>query len=494
MSVAMWSGNASRKIVKRILIEGDLELLTPTRFGNGDSAEMVDMPLLVDPLDGSSPLLTGSSIAGALRSYLRSLEQGGFKPFPNIHDDDYKRALSDERLLATVALFGGIRMDDDGEQSALIISDARGKTTGTEIRSGVTINEVTGTAEEDFLFNTQLWRAGTKFPLRFELLIYEGKDEKRLCSALAAALRGLEQAEIGLGARKSRGMGQCQVHSWSVLEYDLTTPKGLLAWLNRDRTGLRQDASITKLLSVPSVFTDQRKVFRVQATFKLDGSMLIRSTAIQREGPDYIHLHSYRNGQYTPVVSGTSLAGAMRKRALRITKALGIPDGEALVSSIFGAGARQKQKPTASRLRVAESAIQNAANYDLEPVQGRVKIDRFTGGAYPAALFHEQPLYPQSDSQLKLEISLLEPTSQQIGLLLLLLKDLCVGDLSIGGERSVGRGRLIGTHVDLSLQAHGKEEQKWSFSQSGVQLTFETGTPDSLQKYVDELCKEATNA
>ena len=49
MSVAMWSGNAARKIVKRILIEGDLELLTPTRFGNGDSAEMIDMPLLVDP-------------------------------------------------------------------------------------------------------------------------------------------------------------------------------------------------------------------------------------------------------------------------------------------------------------------------------------------------------------------------------------------------------------------------------------------------------------
>lgn len=494
MSVAMWFGNASRKIVKRILIEGDLELLTPTRFGNGDSAEMVDMPLLVDPLDGNSPLLTGSSIAGALRSYLRSLEQGGFKPFPNIHDDEYDRALSDERLLATVALFGGMRMDDDGEQSALIISDARGETTGTEIRSGVTINEVTGTAEEDFLFNAQLWRAGTKFPLRFELLISEGKDEKRLCAALAAALRGLENAEIGLGARKSRGAGKCQVHSWSVLEYDLTTCQGLMAWLNRDRTGFRQDASITKLLSAPTDFTDQRRLFRVQATFKLDGSLLIRSTAVQREGPDYIHLHSYRDGQYTPIISGTSLAGAMRKRALRITKALGMPDGEALVSSIFGAGARQKQKPTASRLHVAESAIQNVANYDQEPVQGRVKIDRFTGGAYPAALFHEQPLYPQSDSQLKLDISLLEPTSRQIGLLLLLLKDLCVGDLSIGGERSVGRGRLIGTHVDLSLQAHGKEEQKWSFNQSGVQLSFEAGTPESLQKYVDKLCKEATNA
>jgi len=493
MSVAMWSGNASRKIVKRILIEGDLELLTPTRFGNGDSAEMVDMPLLVDPSDGSSPLLTGSSIAGALRSYLRALEQGGFKPHPGIRDDD-QRALNDERMLATVALFGGIRMDDDGEQSPLIVSDSRGKTSGTEIRSGVTINETTGTAEEDFLFNTQLWRAGTTFPLRFELLIYEGKDEKRLCAALAAALQGLERGEIGLGARKSRGAGKCQVRSWRVLQYDLTTPNGLIAWLNRDRSELQKDESIAKLLAAPSTFTDQRNFLTIRASFKLEGSLLIRSTAVQREGPDYIHLHSYRNGEYAPVVSGTSIAGAMRKRALRIVKTLGIPDGESLVSGMFGAGARQKQKPTASRLRVSESTIQKAQKYDQESVQGRVKIDRFTGGAYPAALFHEQPLYPQADSELLLEFSLLEPDSRQIGLLLLLLKDLCIGDLSIGGERSVGRGRLLGSHVDISLHAHGKEEQKWSFHQSGSQLTFETGKPESLQEFVDALCKEATNA
>lgn len=65
----------SREIVDRIIIRGSLILETPTYFGAGDHDELVDIPLAVDPLEGKT-LLTGASLAGALRSYLREYEHG----------------------------------------------------------------------------------------------------------------------------------------------------------------------------------------------------------------------------------------------------------------------------------------------------------------------------------------------------------------------------------------------------------------------------------
>jgi len=58
LTLSLWSGGSSRHIIKRIVVEGDLVLETPAHFSNGDSDEVTDMPLLVDPLEGK-PLLTG---------------------------------------------------------------------------------------------------------------------------------------------------------------------------------------------------------------------------------------------------------------------------------------------------------------------------------------------------------------------------------------------------------------------------------------------------
>lgn len=70
------SGRAAREITGRTLITGRLVLETPAHFGNGDIVGVTDMPLLCDPRDGITPLLTGASIAGALRNYLREVERG----------------------------------------------------------------------------------------------------------------------------------------------------------------------------------------------------------------------------------------------------------------------------------------------------------------------------------------------------------------------------------------------------------------------------------
>ncbi|NUQ01877.1 MAG: hypothetical protein HUU35_18690, partial [Armatimonadetes bacterium] len=77
----LWQPEQSRRIRKRIVVTGQLELVTPAHLGNGDGDEQVDLPLLrettfASKLGDERPILTGASLAGALRSYLRCREQG----------------------------------------------------------------------------------------------------------------------------------------------------------------------------------------------------------------------------------------------------------------------------------------------------------------------------------------------------------------------------------------------------------------------------------
>src|SRR5262245_64089322 len=64
-----------RSLRQRIVVTGWLELTTPAHFGNGDVDELTDMPLLVDEVSGKA-LLTGASLAGALRNHLRERQWG----------------------------------------------------------------------------------------------------------------------------------------------------------------------------------------------------------------------------------------------------------------------------------------------------------------------------------------------------------------------------------------------------------------------------------
>jgi CRISPR/Cas system CSM-associated protein Csm3 (group 7 of RAMP superfamily) len=118
-------------------------------------------------------------------------------------------------------------------------------------------------------------------------------------------------------------------------------------------------------------------------------------------------------------------------------------------------------------------------------VQNRVSIDRFTGGARETALFNERPAFGGDDTELTLEVRLLNPQDHEIGLLLLLLKDLWTGDLPLGGEVGVGRGRLKGKWATLTLQRDGGT-QEWKIVANGRGLTID-GDRNELEQFVRAL-------
>jgi CRISPR/Cas system CSM-associated protein Csm3 (group 7 of RAMP superfamily) len=450
----------SREIAERVWMEGTLELLTPARFGGGDADDLLDMPLLLDAVEQRA-LLTGASIAGALRNYLRLRELG----YGEIEDEDS----------LCVALFGRAQGKEVGPHSVLMTHDALSETPArpeTELRDGVAIDPRTRTAEDKKKFDIELLAVGTRFKLRFELFLGNKENEKnRRLRALAMALQGFERGEIGLGARKRRGFGQCRiVGDWTMIRYDVRGQRSnLIAWLQRDRSGAKTGNDIATLLGVldEEAKWDKRDRFTLCATFALDGSMLIRSGSGDLNAPHMVHLHSRRNGKDVPILSGTSLAGALRARALRIINTLAPEKGWGYVERLFGVRMKQDEKKrplTASRLIVHEAEIQQP----VEPlVQSRVKIDRFTGGAYPTALFSEQPAFATGDTEVTIRLELLSPEDHAVGLLLLLLKDLWTGDLPLGGESSVGRGRLKGKSATLIYS-----DKTWSLTDNNGLLSL----------------------
>lgn len=479
-----------RYLSARLVVTGQLELTSLAHFGNGDADAWTDLPLLLDETD-SRALITGASLAGALRNHLREVEWGHECAYPSKNPQavEYEYGVWNEAKLLASHLFGGHRGDPRGEQSPLIVDDALSVDAGypaMELRDGVKLDARTRTAADKKKYDYQLLRAGTCFNLRFELLLDDDAGKNKLRKrALALALGALQRGEIRLGARKRRGFGRCRVTAWTVTAFDLHDPQGLLAWLLSDDCSLGKPQEwkakhklenrpqptsgpdIAELLGVTAdddAVTDRREEFVIEADFEVAGSLLVRSGFSGRaewlddrgderpqvQGPDVVHLQSWAHetGQFQPVLPGTSLAGAIRQRAQRIANTLageGRDDwAQDFIDEMFGpAEIKSGDDLRASRVLVDEQFI--ADGCDL--VQTRIKIDRFTSATMETALLEEAPHF---GGRVRIRLMLRNPADEEIGLLLLVLKDLWLGDLPLGGEASVGRGRLRGLSATLT--------------------------------------------
>lgn len=461
-----------RQIIERIIVRGTLVLDTPTCLGSGDTEGDTDLLILRDSIEDKA-LLMGSSIAGALRNYLR----------------DHKYGYDAEEISV---LFGAKRSEEEGEQSPLIINDAISNTIPSiELRDGVKINSITKTAEDGQKYDLELLEAGTKFDICFELIIENNREQ--LIRELVIVLQGLEGGKISIGMKKQRGFGRCHVEKWQVWQFNLQKYDERLDWLNFEHwnPGLFPNypihQSIEKALGL---FLDEKEDKRdrltINAKLSLATPLLIRSgQASSDKAPDVVHLQSRRVGEQKPVpiIPGTSLAGVLRHRAERIVNTL--QKNTSIIDEIFGVDFSndKTKKAKASRLIVHESVIKETT--DL--VQNRIAIDRFTGGALHGALFNEQPIFGNDKTELKLELELRQPKPHEIGLLLLLIKDLWTGDLPVGGTSNIGRGRLQGKEAVISLAS---ENKIWKITQTSKDDPLIIDNAEDLEKFVSALNEE----
>jgi hypothetical protein len=268
-------------------------------------------------------------------------------------------------------------------------------------------------------------------------------------------LDGFAAGEIRLGAKTRKGLGKGRISAWNIREFETANAAHFNAWLDR-RFDHGKPLTIRDL--APAQPQSLRRVMTIDAAFRLKTSLLIRTAGDQAGAPDQVHLTE--NG--SPVVSGTSLAGVLRHRAERIARTmLSSDDAVSLIERMFGPLKREngeKWDPRAGDVTVEESILDSSAFETL--VQGRVAIDRFTGGALQQHLFDEGVLYPRAGNlsvmKARISLDLPDPGADAadanccMALLLHCVKDLWTGDLAIGGEIGCGRGVWQGICADIT--------------------------------------------
>lgn len=481
-------------VIGRYVAKGSFVLESAAHFGSGKEGDSTDLAIMRDAAD--NPIITGSSIAGVCRTYLTYLKQGksafgyidGSKiPTQQIDREEKERSLREQEDEVIQLLFGDWQSKKRGEgnQSLLMVYDAYPHNSEVRLakRDGVKISSTTGQAEDGAKYDLEVIEAGTVFQLHFELVIrkcYEEQAEK-LKTLLGVILAAFENGEILLGAKTRRGFGRGKVNDWKIHDWDFRQPKHVLQWL--------QNAEPTTPPPVTQLDSSKQINLDIQMTFDLKSSLLIRSYVEENIQPDAVQLKTRKkDGKLAPLIPGSTLAGVIRHQAERILHTLtqGRPGViEEYLEPIFGTAAKDKQR--ASRFLIEETWLPEDI---ASEIQSRIQIDRFTGAVLPGALFDEKPVWGHGE-RLVLHCRLQEPKKYEVGLIIQVIKDLWLGEVTIGGGAGIGRGVIRGQ--DASLKLNSADNPKfWGFRQEGANLVFEntSASLSELEHFAKELCEE----
>lgn len=448
------------QILGRITVRGRLHLAAPLLIGEGESGEdRNDRDIHVLRSKDGVPFIPGTSLAGALRSFIEA-----------------DTPCAADILFGTMHRTGGESVCDE-RQSAVSLYDVELNDAVIGSRDGVHIDDVTGTAIDAHKYDYEIVESGAGGPFYAKILLrrVHQKDEHMLKETLLR-LSELLRGGFHVGALTTKGFGRMQLRDMVVDCYDFRRTEDAIAWLSPQRGNAAWHMAYddTAQAEPPPAKGD----FVITADFALTGALIVRDSvdplaaADAEKSPD-ARMKTNAAGQN--IIPGTSLKGVLRHRAAYILYALGKEQtqAEAFIDRLMGT--------TAARGRfIVEETVVDAEMH----TQMRSRIDRFTGGTIPSALFSTAPVWREKDGgrSVTLRFGVRQANKQEAGLCVLLLKDLWLGRTAIGGEKSIGRGTLEGLHAVIHYRGRCYElTQGQSFAADTVQ---------TLQGYVTALCEE----
>ena len=467
--------DGQEKVAGRLFICADMRLLTPLLIGQGASYDEggVDIKVLKDKT--GNPYIPGTSLAGIFREKLAEYDG---KSLDFIFGTDH-----------------GNENGTEGFQSSINILDVPLKNAEIVVRDGIRIDAVTGVVAEHAKYDFEVIERGAAGKLKIEMVLREfhlnkedGKirdDVVRCISVLTEILRNGFEA----GAKTTVGLGKIGCENVKVYYYDFHKKEAVRAWL----TGAKRKPERNEFLYQPPVvdYSVVRDKLVVDAYLSIRSSLLVRNYIFQGQDKDdkigAIPMES--KGEY--MIPGTSVKGVLRNHGAYILRRLGVPEEEsdAMLNDLMGymkkdgASENDKEVKTKSRFTVKEVYFSKNATGIKPFAQRRNRIDRFTGGTVDTALFATKPLWKNGDGMpvyIHFEIAQCNKAANwEAGLALFLLKDLCTGNIAIGGEKSVGRGTMQGEKAIIHYK-----EKVWELDGKGTVVKGDAG---ELEEMADAL-------
>lgn len=472
-----------RKLTERLIVQGDLIARTPLHVGGMSEDVRTDLPLA---RDGEGRFyIPGTSLAGALRHWCeRTFGETRVKP---IWGWQAKKGARDDA--------------NHGHASFVVVDDCRlPAEADSEIRDGVGIDRVTGTAARRIKFDRAILPRGTRLPLRLVWEVESGQEEA-IRVMLSALVTALIDGEIRFGAAKSRGLGRVRMmQAPTILCQRLDQREAMLALL-ADR-----EAGTPLSLAQPGEERNWSPPPRLEIRIAWRPTLPVMVKAgYDGIAVDMLPLVSADGERIAPVLPGSALKGALRAQAERIVRTIRNHDAsgsrfadqiacDPLIERLFGAPGRradaasEREKPenqspreglgalhvddcyAVPRLDPAtwqaiandEAALRRAVDsaagsIRFEPAH-HVAIDRWTGGAAEHLLFSVLEPHAAEGAWepflLTFDPSRLKPEHRQpaFALLLLVLRDLGAGRIPIGFGGNRGLGGIAVTGITLTAR------------------------------------------
>lgn len=313
-----------RLLEKRFAITGLLKASTPVHVGGAGDDLVVDMPLARD--GRGRVYIPGTSLAGPIRAW-------------------WGRVFNEEEAQL---LFGRTpdRSDDrEGHASYVRIEDAPAANSVPieEIRDGVGIDRVSGTAAEGIKYDRAVAVRDASFSFRMEIDVPASVDlsgnprwteAAATVNAVAASLadpasrfgaliKALERGDIRFGAAKTRGLGQLTLDEVKIHEQRLNAKNDVLALvrgsapaaagrnLHDDWIGKAAAAS-NRIIEITIAW---RPKLPVMSKSGIGGLLVDMLPFVTMVGNDVV-----------PVLAGSSIKGALRSHAERIWRTLADKD------------------------------------------------------------------------------------------------------------------------------------------------------------------------
>ena len=427
-----------QSIKGRLFLSGALRFKTPLLIGDRQGDEQIDITICKNR--AGKPYLPGSSLAGVLRHWYFNHIRPGFS-------DNH------EKLQKLDDFWGESDKNNPtvSPQSIILVSDAPIlETKLVRIRDGVSISQSTGIALDQKKYDYEILEPGGYANICVEMLVRDPSDWDACKGLLISLGQALAKGGIRLGAMTQKGFGECWLDNPALHILDYNKPQDVLDWLTGEWRG-KNGVNVQEVQG----FIPKKTELIIDAWFSLKTSLLVRSYSGSPGAPDAVHLSYQGSDASEPVLPGTSVKGALRGRALRILNTLDVPEALKALNSFMGEVDEDKKIKRRSRLRINEAVVENSSAY----IQNRIRIDRFTAGVMHGALFTEAPCWPggggKEEKMVHVVMTLDDPKDWEAGLMLLLLKDLWLSDLPVGGGKGIGRGMLQG--VAALIDWNGKQ-------------------------------------
>ena len=314
-------------LTEKIVITGELELLSPLQIGSGQN-DFIDLEILRD--FDEKPYIPGTSLSGVLRHLC----------FQKLHK--WSKELND---------FWGYTKENLSSTSKIIFNDAllMSNEFTIEIRENVSIDPKTKIAKQASLYNSELVSTGTKFSFNCELEIHEKHLADLHKKFLYSVIQFLQSGNFFIGAKSNSGLGNCRLVNATAFCFNYTEIEDVKRWLAQD---FSKPTFTSSDISNMETFEFSKKKFYIKAKFEVKNSILIRSYTTEEDKPDAVHISSGKN----KIIPGSSLKGVLKHRIKRISETLGLNKGKEL-KHLFGYVDKDGKIARKGKLRVFDSKL-----------------------------------------------------------------------------------------------------------------------------------------